>query len=38
MAIEGSVSKNDYREGKKGDRHPMRRPKDSEMFDVKYCF
>uniref|UniRef100_A0A915N197 Uncharacterized protein n=1 Tax=Meloidogyne javanica TaxID=6303 RepID=A0A915N197_MELJA len=37
MAAEGSVSKNDYQleEGKRGDRHPMRRPKDTELFDVR---
>jgi hypothetical protein len=37
MASEGSVSKNDYQvvEGKRGDRHPIRRPKDTEFFDVK---
>nr|CAD2170084.1 unnamed protein product [Meloidogyne enterolobii] len=37
MAAEGSVSKNDYQheEGKRGDRHPMHRPKDTELFDVR---
>ena len=40
MAAEGSVSKNDYQleEGKRGDRHPMRRPKDTEIFDVVFFF
>ncbi|KAL7075439.1 hypothetical protein ACQ4LE_004930 [Meloidogyne hapla] len=35
MAAEGSVSRNDYQhDGKRGDRHPMHRPKDTELFDL----